>query len=361
MEWYAWHLIEQLKTQSANLKTEEPIQFILYSDTALTGELADLPKNWSVKILAWPPKRLWTQFRLSWEMLFHPPDVLWVPAHVFPLIHPKKTVLTVHDVAARRFPYAYSWWERWYSLWSARFALKHLWKIITPSEFTKSELTSDFRLQTSDKIVVVHHGYDSRCRKFEDESALEAVLKKYNIKRPFIMSVGRLEAKKNTVNIIRAFNQLRGSYKLSAISYQLALIGNPGWGYEQVAEAIVQSAYKHDIRLLGWIPPEDIALILNAAEVFVFPSFYEGFGLPVLEAMACGTPVVAGAGSSLEEVGGDCAVYVDPLNTDEIAKVIERLFTDTACRNSLVAQGLARVKNFSWERAARETLAVLLS
>jgi glycosyltransferase involved in cell wall biosynthesis len=371
VEWYAWHIIEQLKTQNTKLKTGESLQFVLYSDTPLIGSLGKLPENWESRVLHWPPKRLWTHVRMSWEMFRNPPDVLFVPAHVVPLIHPKKTVMMVHDIAALQFPHTYNWFERRYTLWSAKYALKHLWKIITPSEFTKSELTklsADIRPELMSKarhklsaIQVVHHGYDRRYKKIDDQNKIQAVLKKYNIKQPFFLSVGRLETKKNTANIIRAFTQFRTSYKLSAISYQLVLVGQPGHGYEGVKEAIVESAYKSDIRLLGWVQPEDVVPIMNAATTFVFPSLYEGFGLPILESFACGTPVIAGSGSSLEEVGGDAALYVNPKNYEEIANAMQRVVSDELLRQTLIKKGQERLNNFSWEKSAGETLEILVS
>jgi glycosyltransferase involved in cell wall biosynthesis len=192
VEWYAWHIIEQLKTQNTKLKTGESLQFVLYSDTPLIGSLGKLPENWESRVLHWPPKRLWTHVRMSWEMFRNPPDVLFVPAHVVPLIHPKKTVMMVHDIAALQFPHTYNWFERWYTLWSAKYALKHLWKIITPSEFTKSELTKlSADSHNLSAIQVVHHGYDRRYKKIDDQNKIQAVLKKYNIKQPFFLSVGR--------------------------------------------------------------------------------------------------------------------------------------------------------------------------
>lgn len=361
VEWYAWHIIEQLKTQNAKLKTGESVQFVLYSDTPLTGSLGKLPENWESRVLHWPPKRLWTQVRLSWEMFRNPPDILFIPAHVVPLIHPKKTVMMVHDIAALQFPHTYNWFERWYTLWSAKYALKNLWKIITPSEFTKSELTK--LSADSDKlsaIHVVHHGYDTRYKKIDDQNKIQDVLKKYNITRPFFLSVGRLETKKNTMNIVRAFTQYKINNKQLTINNQLILIGQPGHGYDEVKEAIVESAYKQDIRLLGWVSPEDVVPIMNAANVFVFPSLYEGFGLPILESFACGTPVIAGSGSSLEEVGGDAALYVDPKSTHDITMAMQKIVSDESTRQALIKKGLERVNNFSWEKSARETLDVLV-
>ena len=207
VEWYAWHVIEELKKI-----IPEDHRVILYSDEPIIGALALLPKHWESRILHWPPKRLLTQVRLSWEMFQHPPDVLFVPAHVFPIIHPKKTMMMVHDVAAATFPEIYPWFERWYSLWSAKNAIKNLWRVITPSQFTKNELSSlELRITNYElRIIVIPHGVDSRYRKIHDQAAIDAVLNKYAIRRPFLLSVGRLEEKKNTANIVRAFDRLHG-------------------------------------------------------------------------------------------------------------------------------------------------------
>ncbi len=354
VEWYAWHIIEELKKN-----IPEGHRVILYSETPLIGALAILPLHWESRVLHWPLKRLWTQARLSWEMLTRPPDVLFIPAHVFPLVHPKKTVMMIHDVAARTFPTSFSWFERWYSLWSARYAVKHFGRVITPSQFTKNELAVNCQLSTVSSIHVVSHGVDARYRKIHDTAAIDEVLNTYGIRRPFLLSVGRLEEKKNTANVVRAFDRLHS--KQGGFQSQLILVGKPGYGYENVKEVIAQSAWKHDIRLLGWVDPEDIVYLMNAAEVFMFPSLYEGFGLPVLEAFACGTPVIAGKGSSLEEVGGEAALYVDPKNQDEIAETVLRLRSDAVLRETLIQKGFARVKNFSWVEAAQKTKDALLN
>ncbi len=368
VEWYAFHVIEEMK----KITIENKIEFVLYSDVPLKGELAKLPPGWTSKVLRWPPRlrsatsfggqawRFWTQVRMSWEMLWHTPDVLFIPAHVFPIIHPKKTVMTVHDVAAMRFPESYNWFERWYSLWSARAALKSLWKVITPSQFTKDELMNleSGILNMESKVVPVAHGYDKRYKKIENEIEMDSVLKKYSIQTPFIMSVGRLEEKKNTVRIIEAFNLLRSQIPNS--KFQILLIGQPGFGYEKVKVAIEQSHYKQDIITPGWVSPDDVPYLMNAASVFVFPSLYEGFGIPVLEAMACGTPVVASTGSCLEEVGGTAAVYVDPQKPQDIAAGVKKYMEDATLRTEKIRLGLERVNGFGWEKCAKQTFKVLL-
>ncbi|MEK7500013.1 MAG: glycosyltransferase, partial [Patescibacteria group bacterium] len=251
VEWYAWHLIEEFKVHSSKFMAESSVHFILYSDEPLCGALAKLPSGWSSRVLSWPPKRLWTQVRLSFEMLIHPPDVLFIPAHVVPLIHPKKTVMTVHDIAAARFPETYNWFERWYTLWSAKYALNKLWRVIVPSDFTKNELLQATSYKLQAKVCVIPHGYDVRYGKRGTEEQMQNIFKKYGIESPYIISVGRLETKKNTWRIVEAFNKL--SLQLKAYRLQLILVGQPGHGYERVRDAIDKSPYRDQIKELGWV------------------------------------------------------------------------------------------------------------
>lgn len=350
VEWYAYHIIQELK------KIIPPsISVVLYADQPLIGNLADLPENWTQKVLRWLPKRLWTQIRLSTEMILRRPDILFIPAHVFPIIHPKKTVMTIHDVAALRFPESYSRFERWYSVWSARFAVKHLWRVIAPSEFTGREIKKIQKIENKNNIFVVSLGYNSSYDSQRNEKDIEEILKRYRVKRPYAISIGRLEKKKNTQRIVKAFETVHSLHPL-----QLVLVGKSGYGYEEVREVIEASQFKNDIRELGWLSPEDLTVLLPNAAVFVFPSLYEGFGLPVLEAFAAGVPVIASRGSSLEEVGGGAALYVDPENVSEIARAIEQLLNNEQLRATLIKAGQERVKQFFWEKCARETLTVLV-
>ena len=381
VEWYAWHLIENLKKQSVKNAVDETgknIQFVLYSYKSLEGDLAKLPKNWTEKVLHWPPKRFWTQIRLSFEMLVNPPDVLFVPSHVFPIIHPAKTVLTIHDVAASKFPKSYSKFQGWYTIWAAKYAIHNLWRIITPSIFTKKELSEISKMgykEIEGKVKVIHHGYDRQYRKIYDKIAINQVLEKYKIKQSFFLNVGRLEERKNTKRIIQAFNHLSRNIKLeiapnregfevaqiqSSLGYNLVLVGNPGYGYEEVAKTIDGSPYKDRIIRLGWVKTEDIVCLMNAAEVFVFTSLHEGFGLPVLEAMACGTPIVATRGSCAEELVGDACVYADSSDVWSITQGITEILENNELRNTLVKKGLEKVADFSWEKSAAETYELLM-
>ena len=349
VEWYTVRLIEQLKTM-----IPENVTVRLYSDAPLVDDLAELPPNWESRVLRWPPRRLWTQIRLSWEMLIHPPNVLFVPAHVPPLIRPKKTVMTVHDIAARSFGHSYSRFERWYTMWSARRAVTRLWKVIVPSTWTKDELVEAFEPDDISKICVVPHGYDAAYAE-QDERRIAHVRERYGITKPYLFSLGRLEQKKNTARIIEAFDELREKGN----DLQLVLVGKPGYGYEAVRAAKERSAFAADIIEPGWVEGADLPALYAGAEVFVFPSLAEGFGIPVLESMATGTPVVAAEGTCLEEVGGEAALYADPFDATDIAEKIEQLLSDRDVRDAAIEKGFGQGEQYSWERTARETLEVL--
>ena len=353
VEWYAFYLLQNFKRI-----IPEDVEVVLYTRENLQGELAVLPKNWKQKVLKWPPKIFWTQIRLSLEMLFHKPDILFIPAHVCPLIHPKKTVMTVHDIAALRFPDSYNWLEEWYSLASVRFALKNISKIITPSQFTKDELTSlQVRDFDNNKVHVVYHGFNNLYKNKFSREEKDIVLNKYKIATNFLLSISRLEYKKNTVGIIKSFELLKSKKEYENL--QLVLVGKPGHGFAQVEEAIKNSLYKKDIILPGWVEEKDLPVILSAAQVFVFPSLYEGFGLPILQAMSAGVPVVTSKFSSLPEVGGEACVYVDSENYADLAKEVERFLKDKDFSQEKVNLGLERSKNFSWEKCAIETWEIL--
>ena len=350
VEQYALQTIQELKTI-----LPETISVVLYSRESLRGKLAELPPNWTSKVLHWPPKRFWTQIRLSFEMLVNRPDVLFVPAHVFPIVRPQKTVMTVHDIAAHRFPESYNLFERWYSLWSARYAAHTLWKIITPSEFTKQELVDVFHADP-EKIFVTPLGVDPAYKNHIETSHTHELLQKYHITKPFIMSLGRLEEKKNTSAIINAFDIVKKKHDI-----QLVLAGKQGYGYDKIKDRIRLSPYASDIIETGWIEQQEAVALLDNAHIFVFPSLYEGFGLPVLEAFSCGVAVVASRGNSLEEIGEGAAIYVSAHDSDELAESIQKLLTDRELRAQLIELGYKRVKNYTWKKTAELTARIVLS
>lgn len=353
VEEYVFHILQEIKkshTKASVFPENQEIKYIFYTREPLIAELSQLPPHVESRVLRWPPKRLWTQLRLSWEMLVRPPDVLFVPGHVVPLIHPKKTVMTVHDVAATVFPESFNWFERWYSVWAAKYGVKTLWKIIVPSVHTKEELGA----RNSSLVHVIPLAYDTAVyRVIDDEKKIDDILSTYHIQRPFLLSVGRLETKKNSARIVQAFDRLRES---GVFVGQLVMVGGVGHGHEEVEQVIVRSPYRDDIIRPGFVVGQDLPYLMNAAEVFVFPSLYEGFGIPILEAFACGTPVVTSRTTSCAEVARGAAVLVDPMDVDDIARGVV-----DAMKGECVQKGLDRSQAFSWEKTVRATLGVILT
>jgi len=357
-EWYSYHLIAEFKKI-----TDPKDQFVLYSREKLRGDLGELPANWQSRVLGWPLKKLWTQARLSWEMWHRPSGALFVPAHTLPLVHPKKVITTCHDVAFLRLPQDYDWPALKYHKFAIKFAVRHATKIIAVSEFTKQELMEFFRV-SPDRISVVPNGYNSdRYKLIEDKEAIAGVLAKYNLSRPYLLYVGRLETKKNTPGLVQAFNVLKKNSKflVQNSDLKLVLVGGPGVGFKKVTQAIVENNLSDQVVMPGWVGEDDLPYLISGAAAFIFPSFYEGFGIPILEAMACGTPVVASGIPAIREVAGEAAYLIDPYSPENIAEGISRVLTDENLREDLKIRGLDRAKQFSWARCAKETYEVLKS
>lgn len=345
VEEVCWQVIQTLK----KIIPRSGVGVVLYSNKPLVGELGDLPVNWSVKILSWPFKKGWSQIRLSWQFLFNPPDVFLAPGQLVPVICPKNTISVVHDSAFKAFPQAYWWASRWYLHGMNKLICQKSKLIITPSEFSKRELSKYYNFNQG-KIIVVPWGYDRA--KFKQLTPDRQILTKYKLTKPFIMSVGRLEEKKNTRRIVQAFNLVRPNHDL-----QLLLAGAPGVGYGAVQQEIINSPYQNDILVPGWID-NDLPQLLNQAEIFIFPSLYEGFGLPVLEAMACGCPVVCSSGALLE-IGGDGVDYIDYKDVKDIATNLKRLLDDKNYRQKKIDDGLNRVKQFTWQKTGEKIWSIL--
>lgn len=356
VESYAFHIILHLASV-----IPVDIEVRLYSDREFPVDLKkNIPASWKQIVLHWPPRFLWTQVRLSFEMLMHSPDILFTPGHVEPLIHPKCTVMMVHDVAAWRFPDAYSRFNRWYTLGLTLKAYRTNSLMLVPSTFTQQELEKlalERGVQKKVEIKVIPHGYVD---KYHDESGslndLE-VFSHYGIKKhtPYVIGIGRVEYKKNIDTIIRAFEQLKRS-RTEFTKLKLVLVGKPGYGYENIKKIMSESLYREDIIETGWLPDGQVSLLLQHAKAFVFVSRYEGFGFPILEALSLGVPVIASKDLCLEEVGGKLVTYVLSTSEDEIAEAIANgVNFDSAIRFKLKEDGRAHVAQFSWAQSAKTT------
>lgn len=342
VEKYAHQLIKNI----AMLPGSKEHRFVLYSDNYRAGNI-DLPENFSVKVLRSP--YLWTQFRLALYMLFKKPKALFIPAHVLPaLSHPKNSTVMIHDIAFEFFPQAYPDFHRKYLRFTTKHALKRAKKIIVPSKSTADDLAKFYEVDMS-KVFVVHHGgIDKEAEKFSKEQ----------LEFPYFLYIGRLELKKNILGILKAFDLFKGAYKSA---HKLVLVGNFGFGKEKIKEAIAKHRYKNDIVLTGWVDDVNKDYLLSNADMFLFPSLYEGFGLPILEAQAFGVPLITSCISSMPEVAGKGAILVNPHNSEEMADAMIRIMSDENLKNDLMTKGRENLKRFSWKDCARETLEIIVS
>jgi glycosyltransferase involved in cell wall biosynthesis len=415
-EWYSYYLIKYF----AQFDAEN--QYILYTDTPLRGGLLDLTdvgvdgegttdrpvfdekgfqiiqsphNNFRGLVLRWPFKYFWTLGRLSLEMAFNAPDILFVPAHGLPLVHPKKTINTIHDVSFREKGASYifekkrlgpgsrrlvrkivNYSVRFLTLgkyganafdyldWSTINALKRSEKIITVSNYSRGQIIKNYQCDDKDvcrsnKIKVVHNGFNNLIyKKITDQSAVNSVLDKYGISRPYLLYVGRLERKKNTPFLIEAFAKARKKFN---IKEKLVLVGDASFGYDEAKYLIYQYGLLKDVILTGWVPEVDMPEIFNGATAFILPSIHEGFGIPALQAMNCGVPAILSDIPVMREIADDAAMFFDPKDKEKAAMAIGDVLTNEKLRKDLINKGLLRAQGFSWEKCAKETLKTILS
>ncbi|MEA2097796.1 MAG: glycosyltransferase family 1 protein [Patescibacteria group bacterium] len=311
----------------------------------------DLPKNFIVQKICY--NKLWTQIGLSKEIKKNPIDILFVPSHTIPIIHPKKTVATIHGLEFKYCPKCYYTRERLFLELNTLLSVKWSSKIISPSESTKKDLIKYYDINP-EKIKVVYHGVSSI--KYPVLSIKHRNKESFNI-----LFIGRLEKRKNLVNLVKAFEIFKKRYKIQDTRYKLILVGKEGFGFNEIKKAIQRSSYKNNIVLKSYISEKEKNKLYQNADVFVLPSFYEGFGLPVLEAMSHGIPVICSKTSSLSEIAENAALLVDPNNPKKIAEAINKIFSDNDLRKKMIESGFENVKKFNWEKCARETLFTLLN
>lgn len=362
IEEYSYQVIKHLVTK---LNSHQVILYIRKDqESEIRKQGIFFPKNWKIKIINFP--RLWTQAGLSLEMLFHPIDALFIPAHTVPIIHPAKTIVTIHGLEYEKFPQAYSFWERFYMWFSIKNSCRWASRIIAVSKNTKNDLMELYGV-SSDKINVIYEGVDDnfqpassagRFPVFNDKIINPEIDTKYEIKdTKYLLFVGRLEERKNIVGMVSAFEILKEEYN---IPHKLVLVGKNGYGAEKIKEKIEKTEYRDEIILPGFVSEEEKLDLMKNAEVFLFPTFYEGFGLPILEAQALGVPVVAANTSSLPEIGDYSAAYCDPTEPKGIADAIHALISDSGYRNNIIKKGMENVKRFSWEKCAEEIAGLLV-
>jgi glycosyltransferase involved in cell wall biosynthesis len=292
-----------------------------------------------VDLTVLPFPRLWAQARLPAELASRPPDLFLDLAHVVPALCPAPALKVFHDLAFERFPNAYRPSELAYLRWTARRAARVCRTMVAVSEATRQDLVSLYGVDP-DRVTVVHEGGGEDASPARDGAADTARLHGFGIDAPYVLNVGRIEPRKNQLAALEAVERLPG-----------LLVVCVGAVHDEAMAARLDASPR--CRLLGRVSDPELALLYANAAALLFPSLYEGFGLPVLEAMGHGLPVVATRTSSLPEVGGEAVIYVlDPRDSEAMASAIQRIRDEPALRRRLVAAGRKQAARFTWKRCA---------
>jgi len=296
-------------------------------------------------------------------------DIFWLPNFNFIALSENcRKIVTVHDLSFLRYPHYFS---RRHNFWQKNINVKKLLrsadKIISVSDNTRLDVCELCRVSPK-KIKTIYSGISAKYRLIDAADPYrQEVKKKYQLPDKFMLFLGTIEPRKNIEGIIEAYKYFRGNEHSDLIHFagqaevknniiKLVIAGRPGWGYKSVYERARASKYSRDIIFTDYISDEDKPYLYNLAMMFIYPSFYEGFGFPPLEAAACGTPSIASNCSSLPEIMGNAAILVDPFNISDIAHAMANLAYDINLRASLSQAGLERAKQFSWEKCAREVI-----
>ena len=331
------------------LKIDEENDYLLmYRNPDLIGSYADYPRVVEVAV-PHKSKLLWDQWAVPKLVKKHQLQLVFNPKLSVPIISRCKKIFCMHGGEWFVFPQNYSWAFRAYHKFFGALYTNAADAIIAVSKSTGQDIAQALGRQGS-KVHTIYHGVDSSFRLQQDSGRLEAVRKKFHLPERYILWVGPIYPMKNFGRLIRAYRKVRDE-----LDYNLVLTGKPHLRYKDELALIDSLHLKDDVQFLGWVPDEDLPAIYRQASVFAFPSLYEGFGIPLIEALACGCPVVTSDRGAPAEVVGNAAVLVNPEDTDSIAQGICEALTNDALRKELIDNGLKRVKTFTWEQCAKDT------
>lgn len=311
-----------------------------------------LPPSGRVRCRVIPLRHAWTHLRFAAELWRDKPDVTFVPAHTLPLLFPGRAVVTVHDLGFKYFPEAHPAGQRLYLDWTTRFSARRAAVVLADSQATANDLTK-FYGTSPDKIRVVYLGVKKPSPPTpQGEGSIKTVQDKYSLPERYFLFIGTLQPRKNIGRIVQAYRLWREQHPSDTAA--LVLAGGKGWLFDPAWVRGVEG-----VHLPGYVEDADKSAFLAGALALVFPSLYEGFGFPVIEAMHAGTPVIASDTSSLPELVGDAGLLVNPLDVEAIAAAMGRLSDDDRLRQSLREKGYTQAAKFAWEQAARRTMAAL--
>ncbi|KKP79654.1 MAG: hypothetical protein A2271_03225 [Candidatus Moranbacteria bacterium RIFOXYA12_FULL_35_19] len=361
-----WERIDGTRVYILNLlkyfgQIDPNSQFLIYHKKNFNPELTP-PTFSNYQILKKPFPLFWTQIRLCSSINSEKPEVLWMPMHNIPIFRSKKikTVVTIHDLAFKYFPDHFRAWDLIKLNLLAGWAIEKSDKIITISQASKKDILKFYPKIKPEKIKVIYHGFDKEIfEQGRDLQKEQEIKSKFNIQGRYIFYIGALQPRKNLKTLISAFEEIKKEEKYKDL--KLVLAGEKAWLWKEIFSQIEKSSVKNEIITPGKIKFSDIGHLMRGAEIFCFPSLYEGFGIPVLEAFISRVPVICANNSSLPEVAGEAALYFEPKNYLQLSKQIKKVLDNPELRNDLILKGLKQAQKFSWSKCARETLEYLKS
>ncbi|PIY69173.1 hypothetical protein COY90_02075 [Candidatus Roizmanbacteria bacterium CG_4_10_14_0_8_um_filter_39_9] len=332
------------------------LQFVVFLRSAPLKELPDGTDFYSYKIIR--SSFLWSQLFLPFELFkrifTHPIDVFFSPAHYAPRFCPCPTVVTIHDVAYVHYPDEFLKRDLFQLTHWTRYSIKNASKIISVSKTTKKDVIAQYNT-TENKIEVIYNGFEKNIT--SKARSLSSLSKQYHFNTPYILYVGTLQPRKNIITLIKSFAFFNKKHP----EYSLVIVGKKGWLFDEIFKEARDQYVNNKIIFTGYVTDDELAVLYKNSHCFVLPSFYEGFGLPLLEAMSFGTPVISSFASSLPEIGGEACLYFDPQDPTDLFDKLELLTYDPSLQKQLIAEGKKRTLTYSWNKCAKETLAVLMS
>jgi len=345
-----------IRNLSLNLaKIDRENSYFLVGHSRDAADLGPLPPNFSFILAPTQQSSFWNEVVLPFLLRKNRIQILHTPHYDPPFFLPCKSIITIHDCVHILFPSSKDGYGR--AKKATRRAVKRSCHIFTVSEATQRDLIRLFALP-EEKISVVYNAIDERAVLTNNLEEQKKVLERYQVHDPFLLYAGNIKPHKNLERLIEAFSVLKGELKEDERwkNLKLVIIGDELSKSQILRRTVMRSGVQHDVRFFGFVPYETLRVFYKSAEVFVFPSLYEGFGLPPLEAMSNGTPVLTSNVSSLPEVLEDAALFVNPENVFEICKGIKHLLFDAPLRAELVEKGLEQSRKYSWSKCAKLVL-----
>jgi glycosyltransferase involved in cell wall biosynthesis len=310
-------------------------------------------KNFSVRLLPPPTPLVRVPVYLTYELFRRPVDVLHVQYTAPPFCR-VPVIVTIHDLAFERMPETFTRRGSFQLKLTVRRTAKKAARVATVSEYSRQDLLDIYKLPP-EKVVVTYNGVESSFTPRPSvPNEAEEVRRRFGVSRDFLLAVGSLQPRKNLVRLIRAYARLRSERE--NFSPQLVIVGRKLWLASEIFDEVKRQRWADDVILTGYVADEDLPALYRAARAFVYPSLFEGFGLPPLEAMACGTPVVTSDISSLPEIAGDAALLIDPNDEHALANALIEIMNNDRLRAELREKGIAQAKKFTWRDAAEKTL-----